>query len=119
MRGLRMEPTLADFGYPAEGIIEYTTDGGPDGHECPQEALSPHQCSSCNRYFDWTCQLTGEEKDPEDTCEKIDYVEEWEDSSYGFRSPIRCEYSSDKTYEQACKAIDRINAWMRREDERD
>ena len=118
---MRKQMTLADFGYPAEGIIEYTTDGGPDGHECPQEALSAHECEYCRKFNhdDWTCSKDGSNKWIDDTCGDIDYIEEWLDSSYGFRYPVRCEYSSDETYEQACKAIDRINAWMRIEDERD
>ena len=102
--------TLADYGYPAEGIIEVEIGGG-NTYEIPQEGLSPHTCESCRKLNkDWVCTLTGEDKDPDnDTCQDIDYEEKWLDCSYGFRSPVRCEYSSDNAYEQACKAIKAIN----------
>ena len=108
---MRNRITLKDYGYPAEGII-YVDVGGGDDYEAPQEALSERGCCYC-RNFDskeYICKLTGEEKDPEcDYCDRIDYIEKWLDSEYGFRSPVRQEYSSDQTYEQACKAIDAIN----------
>lgn len=121
--------TLADYGYPAEGIIEICPDGGPDGYEAPQEILSPHTCASCRKYDDactkeWNnCDEAyyvpeRDDRDPDvDTCDDIDYREEWLDASYGFRDPVRCEYSSDETFQQACKAIARINADINSEHE--
>lgn len=108
---MAMRKTLKDFGYPQEGII-YVDSGGGNGYECPQEALSAHTCGSCKKFNrkEWICMKDNADKEPdEDFCDDIDYAEEWLDSQYGFRSPVRCEYSSDDTYEQACKAIDRIN----------
>ena len=124
-----MKERLNDWGYPAEGILDVDAGGG-DSYEMPQEALSAHTCGSC-RLFDgdyctkeWNngdesyCIPERDEKDPDtDTCEQIDYVEEWLDSQYGFRSPVRCEYSSDKAYEQACEAIKAINAYINSERE--
>ena len=108
---MRKEPTLADYGYPSEGIIEVDRGGG-DGYELPQEALSPHTCGWCRKCDSGeTCTKDGREIDVDtDTCDDIDYREEWLDTSYGFRSPVRCEYSSDKTYKQACEAIKAINS---------
>lgn len=102
--------TLDDYGYPRGYSIDVDTGGG-DGYEAPQEALSPRTCESCRRLDkDWVCPLTGGDKDPDnDTCDQIDYKEEWLDSSYGFRSPVRCEYDSDEDYKQACEAIKAIN----------
>ena len=115
---MQRQPRLEDYGYPAEGIICVDAGGG-DFYEMPKEGISAHTCGSCRKFCkDWTCTVTGEEKDPDyDTCEDIDYKEEWLDSSYGFRSPVRCEYSSDKAYEQACKAINAINADVNSEPE--
>ena len=124
-----MKDRLKDWGYPAEGIILVDAGGGDD-YEMPQEALSAHTCGSC-RLFDgdyctkeWNnadescCIPERDEKDPDtDTCDEIDYVEEWLDCEYGYRSPVRCEYSSDKAYEQACKAINAINAYVNSERE--
>ena len=111
------EKTLKDYGYPFEGIIEVCPNNGPDSIEYPQEHWSAHTCGSCRRFNnDWICEKTGEEKDPdEDTCDDIDYEEKELDGE--FRSPVRCEYSSDKAYDQACKAIARINADIRAEEE--
>ena len=115
------QKTLKDFGYPAEGIILVDAGGG-DAYEVPQEAFSPRTCEYC-RLFDskeWVCTKDGEEKDPDnDSCDDIDYIDKWLDSEYGFRSPVRCEYSSDKAYEQACKAIIRMNRNIKDEYERD
>lgn len=111
MRMARNEPTLAEMGYPSEGIIEVDRGGG-DGYEMPQEALSPHTCGWCRKCDSGeTCTKDGREIDVDtDSCDDIDYQEEWLDTSYGFRSPVRCEYSSDKTYKQACEAIKAINS---------
>lgn len=109
-----IEKTLKDWGYPSEGIIEVDMGGG-DGQEFPQEAWSAHTCGSCRKFDrkDWVCTLTNEDKDPDDdTCDSIDYEEKWLEPGYGYRSPVRCEYSSDRTYEQACKAIKAINEWI-------
>ena len=115
--------SLEDWGYPAEGIIDVCWNGDPDRcQEMPQEALSAHTCGSC-RLFNgdyctkfWNnaeedyCLPDRDEKDPDnDTCDDIDYEEEWLDTQYGFRSPVRCEYSSDETYKQACEAIAALN----------
>ena len=111
---MRNEPTLEEFGYPREGIVVEDMGGG-DGREWPQEVLSAHTCGSCKKFDhkDWVCTMTKEDRDPDcDTCENIDYEEEWLETCYGFRSPVRNEYSSDKAYEQACKAIIAINKWM-------
>ena len=109
---------LKDYGYPSEGII-LVDKGGGDDYEMPQEALSARTCGSCRQLdCDWCCKRTGEEKDPDvDYCDDIDYQEEWLDTEYGFRSPVRNEYSSDKAYEQACEAINAINRNI--EDERE
>ena len=122
--------TLADYGYPLEGIIEVTPNGGPDGYEMPQEGLTPHTCVSCMQCHGDVCTKEWNNADPADyiperddrdpdvdTCDDIVYVEEWLDASYGFRNPVRCEYSSDETYQQACKAIARINADINSEHE--
>lgn len=105
------EPTLVEMGYPSEGIIEVDRGGG-DGYELPQEALSPHTCGWCRKCDSGeTCTKDGHEVDVDnESCDDIDYQEEWLDTSYGFRSPVRCEYSSDKTYKQACEAIKAINS---------
>lgn len=116
-----MNTTLADWGYPAEGIIDVDKGGG-DSYEVPQEAFSPHTCGSCRKFNgeyctkEWNngdesyCIPGRDEKDPDtDTCDDIDYEEELLDSQYGFRDPVRCEYSSDKKYKQACEAIKAIN----------
>lgn len=112
-----MKYTLSDFGYPSEGILDVDAGGG-DSYEVPQEALSPHTCGYCRKCdCGETCTKDGRDVDMDnDSCEDIDYIEEWLDSSYGYRSPVRCEYSSDKTYHQACKAINAINRHM--EDDR-
>lgn len=116
---MRREPTLADYGYPAEGIIDVDLGGG-NGQEYPQEAFSPRTCGSCRKFNggDWTCYKDGEDKDPDnDTCGDIDYQEEWLDNGY-LRSPVRCEYSSDETYKQACEAIEAINRSIKDEYDR-
>ena len=107
---MKKKMTLADYGYPAEGIIGVDCGGG-DGYDLPQEALSAHTCKWCRKCeHGETCSKDGRDVDIDtDTCEDIDYIEEWLDTSYGFRSPARCEYSSDKTYKQACEAIKAIN----------
>ena len=110
--------TLKDWGYPAEGILD-VDDGGGDSHEAPQEALSAHECAYC-RNFDgkqYICKLTGEDREDDECCDKIDYIEKKLDSEYGFRSPVRQEYGSDKTYKQACEAIDAINNDIEAENE--
>ena len=100
-----------------EGIIDVSPNGSPDSYEVPQEALAPYTCCSCRKFDGECCTKDGKEKDPDnDTCEDIDYEEEWLDTEYGYRDPVRCEYSSDKTYEQACKAIRRINAAIKEGD---
>ena len=112
--------SLKDCGYPEEGII-YVDAGGGDDYEMPQEALSEHGCVSCRNLDkkECVCKLTGEEKDPEcDYCDEIDYIECWLNTEYGFRSPVRQEYSSDEAYEQACKAIEAINDCIREQNER-
>lgn len=126
---MRNRMTLKDWGYPAEGII-LVDDGGGDFHEAPQEALSAHTCGSCRLFNgdyctkDWNngeedyCIPERDEKDPDfDYCDDIDYVEEWLDSEYGFRSPVRNEYSSDKAFKQACDAISAINRYIEDEAE--
>ena len=117
---MRKRETLKDWGYPAEGIID-VSNGGEDSWECPQEALSEHTCAYCRKFTkDWTCSDTGEDQDPDqDYCDDIDYIEEWLDTEGGFRSPVRNEYSSDATYQQACEAIKAINAHIRSERERE
>lgn len=110
---------LKDFGYPLEGIV-YVDAGCGDDYEVPQEALSAHTCGSCQNFDskEWVCKLTGEDKDPDDDfCDGIDYKEEWLDCEDGYRSPVRNEYSSDKAYEQAVKAINSINRYVREENE--
>ena len=112
--------SLSDYGYPYEGIV-IIDHGGGDGYEYPQEAFTPRDCGSC-RLFDskeYVCMKTGDDKDPYDTCDDIDYKEEWEDSEGGYREPVRHEYSSDKAYEQACKAIKAINRDILKNRERD
>ena len=110
------EPTLKDFGYPEEGIIDVAPNNGPDSYERPQEGWSPHTCASCRKLnADWECTLTGEEKDPdEDTCDQLDYKKKWLEE---YRDPVRCEYSSDRTYKQACEAIKEIRDWIERREE--
>ena len=110
--------TLKDFGYPSEGIIDIDRGGG-DSYECPQEAFSAHTCGSCRKFTkDWTCGITGEDKEPDyDTCDDIDYIEKWVGDEFGFRDPVRCEYSTDEAYEQACKAINAINRDIKAESE--
>ena len=115
-----MRERLKDWGYPAEGIIDVCWNGDPDRcEEMPQEAYSPHTCKYCRKCDSGeTCTKDGREIDIDtDTCEDIDYIEEWLDSSYGFRSPVRCEYSTDKAYKQACDAINAINAYINKGDE--
>lgn len=127
---MKRNMTLADYGYPKEGIIEVSHDGGPDGYELPQEALAPHTCISCRLCDGAVCMKEWKDLDPtyyvperddrdvdNDTCDDIDYEERWLDTEYGFRSPVRCEYSSDEAYQQACKAIDRMNAEINSEHE--
>ena len=118
---MRRKTTLKDWGYPAEGIID-VDDGGGDSHELPQEALSERTCAYCRKFNkeEWVCTVTGEDKNPDcDYCDNIDYIEEWLDTEDGFRTPVRSEYSSDKTFQQACKAIKAINhqIWLDREPE--
>ena len=105
-----MKTTLKDWGYPLEGIIDVDAGGG-DSHEMPQEALSEHTCCYCKNFNnkEYICKLNGEDREPDEYCENIDYIEQWLDSEYGFRSPVRQEYSSDKAYKDACDAIDAIN----------
>ena len=112
--------TLEDYGYPIEGILDVDKGGG-DFYQVPQEALSPRTCEYCRKFDskEWVCTLTGEDKCIDDTCDRIDHVEEWLDNEYGFRSPVRQEYSSDKTFEQACKAIKAINRSIKESYERD
>ena len=110
--------TLKDYGYPAEGIVYVDTGGGKD-YECPQEAFTSHTCISCKLWDsdyctkggkETFCTPDGNEIDPYTyTCDDIDYIDEWLDTEYGFRDPVRCEYSTDKAYEQACEAIKRLN----------
>ena len=110
--------TLKDWGYPSEGIIE-VDDGGGDSHEMPQEAWSEQTCCYC-RNFDnkkYVCKLNGDDRDSDEYCDKIDYIEKRIDSEYGFRSPVRQEYSSDGTFKQACNAIDAINRHIEEENE--
>ena len=124
---MKNKMTLKDFGYPEEGILD-VSNGGEDSYEMPQEALSPHTCGSCRLFNgeyctkEWNnadesyCIPERDEKDPDvDTCDDIDYQEEWLDCSCGFRLPVRCEYSSDKAYSKACKAIEAINISIQRE----
>ena len=114
---MRRKTTLKDWGYPAEGIID-VGNGGEDSWEMPQEALSEHTCEYCRKFDrkEWVCTVSGEDKNPDqDYCEDIDYIEEWLDTEDGFRSPVRNEYSSDKTYQQACEAIKAINRHIRSE----
>ena len=120
-----MEMKLADYGYPEEGIV-YVETGGGNCIEVPQETYSPYTCKSCRRFNgdcctkNWNnadesyyCPST-DDKDPDtDTCDDIDYEEEFLGGEYGFRSPVRCEYSSDETYNQACEAIKVINERIR------
>ena len=118
---MRKKDRLKDWGYPSEGILDVDAGGG-DSYEMPQEALSARTCQWCRKFNgdyctkEWNngdescCVPERDEKDPDtDSCDDIDYIEEWLDSQYGFRSPVRCEYSSDKAYEQACEAIKAIN----------
>ena len=116
-----MQIDLRKIGYPAEGIICVDTGGGND-YESPQEALSEHTCAYCRRFDhkEWVCPLDGQEKNPdEDTCDSIDYEEVWLDCQYGFRSPVRCEYSSDENYKKACEAIKTINRMIKADWEHD
>lgn len=115
---MTVNKTLADYGYPAEGIVSVCWNGSPDAEDYPQEAFTPHTCGSC-RLFNGECCTkewnNGDEsyyipdrddRDPDnDTCDDIDYEQDWLDE---LRDPVRCEYSSDKAYEQACKAIARM-----------
>ena len=113
-----MKKHLKDWGYPAEGILDVDAGGG-DSYEMPQEALSEHICCYC-RNFDskeYVCKLTGEIMDSDEYCDRIDYIEKWLDSEYGFRTPVRQEYSSDKIFKQACDAIDAINRSIEAENE--
>lgn len=123
------ERTLEDYGYPHWHIVEVCPNGDPYRAECyPQEHWSAHTCGSCRKFNgeyctkDWNngeedyCIPERDEKDPDnDTCGDIDYEERELEGE--FRSPVRCEYDSDKDYEQACKAIAKINADIRAEDE--
>lgn len=112
-----MKCRLKEMGYPKEGIrcIGY---GGEDNCEMPQEGFSAHLCGSC-RNFDskeCVCKKDGSEKEPDiDFCDDIDYVEKLLDCEFGFRSPVRNEYSSDQAYEQACEAIKAINKAVKEE----
>ena len=106
---------LRDYGYPEEGIIEVSRDGGPDGYEVPQEAFSARTCENCRKcnLEDWTCTMDGKDVDPETcTCDDIEYIEKELDCSYGFRYPVMCEYSSPSNYVMARNAIVRINQLM-------
>ena len=107
-----MTPRLKDFGYPAAYIVSVAD--GEDDYDMPQEAWTAHECGNC-RLWDkhmCICREDGSEREPEDTCEHIDYIELRLDSSLGFRDPVRCEYESDEDYEQACGAIERLNKWL-------
>ena len=118
---MKVRKTLNDFGYPRWYTVEVDLGGG-DGIDYPQEALSSRTCENCRKFNskEWVC-VSGKEIDNPDceTCDDIDYIEEWLDSSDGFRSPVRCEYDSDKDFEQACKAIKAINRSIKESYERD
>lgn len=111
------EKTLKEYGYPMYYAIGIDCGCG-DGYEVPQEYFTARTCGSCRRFNkEWVCEKTGEDKDPDnDTCDDIDYEEEAVNNEE-YRSPVRCEYDSDKDYKQACKAISRINADIRAEAE--
>ena len=106
---------LKRFGYPAEGIVQVSHDGGPDAVDYPQERFSAMVCKWCRFYCEDECTKGKTVEDPDiDTCDDIDYIDEWlEDLRY----PVRSEYSSDKTYQQACKAIRKIRAEQEAEEE--
>ena len=110
--------TLKDFGYP-EGYIIDTDTGGGNGQEYPQEALSSYTCNYCRKFDkkEWVCTETGKDVPNPDceTCENIDYIEEWLDSQFGFRPPVRSEYCSDKAFNDACNAIKAINKSIQEE----
>lgn len=106
---------LKRFNYPDEGLLEISPDGGPDTYFQPQERYSARVCAWCRRFNGYDCTKGREVNDPdEDTCDDIDYIEEWLED---LRDPVRQEYSSEKTYQQACKAIRKLKRWQEAEDE--